>query len=65
VIASDTAFTVRAATDGVGLAFSLEDDVAGPSSRRCGSDGRRMALRDARGAVYVRRRSSSRTVTSS
>jgi DNA-binding transcriptional LysR family regulator len=28
VIASDTAFTVRAAIDGVGLAFSLEDDVA-------------------------------------
>lgn len=28
VIASDTAFTIRAALDGVGLAFSLEDDVA-------------------------------------
>lgn len=33
VIASDTAFTIRAAIDGVGLAFSLEDDVAGPIAR--------------------------------
>jgi DNA-binding transcriptional LysR family regulator len=33
VIATDFAFTIRAALDGVGLAFSLEEDVAGPIAR--------------------------------
>jgi DNA-binding transcriptional LysR family regulator len=34
VVATDFAFTIRAALDGVGLAFSLEEDVAELIARR-------------------------------